>query len=70
MTVGKKIKYYRTRLKMTQDRLAKLFDIHPVSIRKYKNDTSEAIQIVLNEILENKKKLSLNFNTQICHYRH
>lgn len=38
MTVGEKIKYYRTRLNMTQGHLAELSDIHPVSIRKYETN--------------------------------
>ena len=38
MTIGEKIKYYRTRLKMTQGTLAELSDIHPVSIRKYETN--------------------------------
>jgi len=38
MTIGKKIKYYRTRLNMTQGSLAELSDIHPVSIRKYETN--------------------------------
>ena len=38
MTIGEKIKYYRTQLKMTQGSLAKLSDIHPVSIRKYETN--------------------------------
>ena len=38
MTIGEKIKYYRTRLKMTQGSLAELSDIHPVSIRKYETN--------------------------------
>ena len=38
MTIGEKIKYYRTRLKMTQGGLAELSDIHPVSIRKYETN--------------------------------
>jgi len=38
MTIGEKIKYYRTRLKMTQGSLAELSDVHPVSIRKYETN--------------------------------
>ncbi|MCI8284618.1 MAG: helix-turn-helix transcriptional regulator [Firmicutes bacterium] len=35
MTIGEKIKYYRKQIGITQDRLAELTGIHPVSIRKY-----------------------------------
>lgn len=38
MTIGEKIRYYRTRLMMTQGSLAELADIHPVSIRKYETN--------------------------------
>jgi len=38
MTIGEKIKYYRTRMKMTQGSLAELSDVHPVSIRKYETN--------------------------------
>lgn len=35
MTIGEKIKYFRKRIGITQDKLAELSGIHPVSIRKY-----------------------------------
>ena len=38
MTIGEKIKYYREQLGITQDKLAKLTGIHPVSIRKYETN--------------------------------
>ena len=38
MTIGEKIKYYRTKLRMTQGTLAQLSDVHPVSIRKYETN--------------------------------
>ncbi len=38
MTVGEKIKYFRTKRGLTQDKLAELSGIHPVSIRKYETN--------------------------------
>lgn len=38
MTVGEKIKYCRKELGITQDKLAELTGIHPVSIRKYETN--------------------------------
>lgn len=38
MTVGEKIRYFRKRLGITQDELAKRADLHPVSIRKYETN--------------------------------
>lgn len=38
MTIGEKIRYCRQRLHITQDMLAKLTGIHPVSIRKYETN--------------------------------
>lgn len=38
MTIGEKIKYYRKQIDITQDRLAELTGIHPVSIRKYETN--------------------------------
>ena len=35
MTIGEKIKYFRSRIGITQAKLAELSGIHPVSIRKY-----------------------------------
>lgn len=35
MTIGDKIKYFRNRIGITQERLGKLTGIHPVSIRRY-----------------------------------
>lgn len=37
-TVGDRIRYFRKDRKMTQDRLAELTGIHPVSIRKYETN--------------------------------
>ncbi len=38
MTIGKKIKYFRTRIGITQSKLAEISGIHPVSIRKYETN--------------------------------
>lgn len=38
MTIGEKIKYFRTLIGITQGRLAELSGIHPVSIRKYETN--------------------------------
>lgn len=38
MTVGEKIKYCRKQIGITQDKLAELTGIHPVSIRKYETN--------------------------------
>ncbi len=38
MTIGEKIKYLRTRLGITQGKLAEFCEIHPVSIRKYETN--------------------------------
>ncbi len=37
-TVGERIKYFRKKRKMTQEQLAELTGIHPVSIRKYETN--------------------------------
>lgn len=38
MTIGEKIKYFRTHIGITQAKLAELSGIHPVSIRKYETN--------------------------------
>lgn len=38
MTIGEKIKYFRSRIGITQTKLAELSGIHPVSIRKYETN--------------------------------
>lgn len=38
MTIGEKIRYFRTRIGITQAKLAELSGIHPVSIRKYETN--------------------------------
>lgn len=38
MTIGEKIKYFRSRIGITQVKLAELSGIHPVSIRKYETN--------------------------------
>lgn len=47
MTIGEKIRYFRTRIGITQAKLAELSGIHPVSIRKYETNkmTPQAEQI-------------------------
>ena len=47
MTIGEKIKYFRTRIGITQAKLAEVSGIHPVSIRKYETNkmTPQAEQI-------------------------
>ena len=41
MTIGEKIKYCRKQIGITQDRLAELTGIHPVSIRKYETNKKQ-----------------------------
>ena len=38
MTIGEKIKYCRKQIGITQDKLAELTGIHPVSVRKYETN--------------------------------
>lgn len=38
MTIGEKIRFYRTKMGITQGTLAMLSEIHPVSIRKYETN--------------------------------
>ncbi len=38
MTIGEKIRYFRTQAGITQSKLAELSGIHPVSIRKYETN--------------------------------
>lgn len=38
MTIGEKIRYFRTRIGITQAKLAEISGIHPVSIRKYETN--------------------------------
>lgn len=38
MTIGDKIKYHRKSQNLTQDKLAELANLHPVSIRKYETN--------------------------------
>ena len=42
MTIGEKIKYCRKQIGITQDKLAELTGIHPVSIRKYETNKNAA----------------------------
>lgn len=41
LTLGEKIKYLRKQLGLTQDQLAQMTGIHPVSIRKYETDKTK-----------------------------
>ena len=41
MTLGQKIKHLRSQLGITQDQLAHMTGIHPVSIRKYETDKTK-----------------------------
>jgi len=52
MTVGEKIKYRRKTIGITQNRLAELTGIHPVSIRKYETDKMIPGQEHLNRIAD------------------
>lgn len=38
MTIGEKITYFRTRIGITQAKLAELSGIHPASIRKHETN--------------------------------
>lgn len=59
MTIGEKIKYFRTNLGITQGKLAELSDIHPVSIRKYETNK---MQPQLPQIERIAAALRVNFN--------
>ncbi len=58
MTIGDKIRYYRVKQKMTQDRLAELTGIHPVSIRKYETNK---MQPQAPQIFRLAEALNINF---------
>lgn len=52
MTVGEKIKYYRTQLGITQGKLAELSGIHPVSIRKYETNKMQPLPPQIEKIAD------------------
>ena len=45
MTIGEKIKYCRKQIGITQDKLAELTGIHPVSIRKYETNKMLGVSV-------------------------
>lgn len=68
MTIGQKIKYLRTQMGITQNALASLAGVHPVTIRKYETDKmkpqaaqlsklADALQVSVNALMES------NFNS-------
>ena len=58
MTIGEKIRYCRLKRKLTQEQLAKLSGIHPVSIRKY-----ETMRMISQSerLLQIAKALNINY---------
>ena len=52
LTVGEKIKYFRKRLGLTQDQLAEITGIHPVSIRKYETNKMQPQAAQIERIAE------------------
>jgi len=70
MTVGEKIRYFRKRLGITQDELAKRADLHPVSIRKYETNKMipqyEQIEKLATALKVNASALS---NATLAHFR-
>ena len=62
MTIGEKIKYFRTNLGITQAKLAELSEIHPVSIRKYETNK---MQPQLPQIERIATALGVNINALI-----
>lgn len=52
LTVGEKIKYFRKRLGFTQDQLAEMTGIHPVSIRKYETNKMQPQAAQVERIAE------------------
>lgn len=59
MTIGENIKYYRIRMGITQNQLAALAEIHPVSIRKYETNKMQP-QIDILKKLAGIFKISLD----------
>lgn len=60
MTLGERIKYYRKSLGITQNELAELTGIHPVSIRKYETNKMKPQPAQLERIAE---ALDISYNT-------
>lgn len=52
MTIGEKIKYFRTQKGITQAKLAEISEIHPVSIRKYETNKMQPQSPQLEKIAE------------------
>lgn len=61
-TVGERIKYFRKERKMTQEQLAELTGIHPVSIRKYETNK---MQPQIEQIERIASTLQVNANAII-----
>ena len=61
-TVGERIKYFRKKRKMTQEQLAELTGIHPVSIRKYETNK---MQPQIEQIERIASTLQVNANAII-----
>lgn len=59
MTVGERIKYCRERLGITQNELANLSGLHPVSIRKYETNKMQPQPLQLEKIAA---ALSVSYN--------
>lgn len=62
MTIGKKIKYCRKLCNITQNKLAELTGLHPVSIRKYETDKMEPQPVQIEKIAD---ALSISYNALI-----
>ena len=62
MTIGERIKQYRTTVEMTQDNVARDSDIHPVSIRKYETNKMLPQPSQLEKIAE---ALDVSYNALI-----
>ena len=61
-TIGERIKYFRKKRKMTQEQLAELTGIHPVSIRKYETNK---MQPQIEQIERIASTLQVNANAII-----
>ena len=59
MTIGEKIKYFRRQRGITQDKLAELTGIHPVSIRKYETNKMQPLSPQIEKIAA---ALNVNFS--------
>ena len=67
LTVGEKIRYFRKKLGITQDQLASVTGIHPVSIRKYETNKMQPqaaqIERIADALHVNRSALD-GFDTQ------